>query len=699
MFIYDACIKTWGCWLRAYPRVILPLILLLGCGGLPTTPKDFSGRWLSSDGLTKSLEREWRVENQAPDLELPVSETLERLIKTQDRDQDKRITILDEPTKKFFLEGLWYIQGHYPLSVLLQELKLAQDRGAKTLIVHSQNIYENPVDRTHHMISEVFWDGLTRTIDRAGLLELLRDPKSASEKDFYVYVPFGDSKAANYFKNVAKKLSLEIKKPIEVVRLPKLVSPEYVRTRDGKHGILTLALENDKQPGDFKGVPFVVPGGRFNEMYGWDSYFILLGLLADKRFTLARSIVDNFVYEIRQYGRILNANRTYYLTRSQPPFTTSMIREVFDHWPKTTDPLKARQQSSEKIIWARQAFQAALSEYKNVWMSGPRFILGRGLSRYYGEGIGPCPEVEEGHYDEKIRSLTPANVAPKIFIQQLSRMLADYPKLPMPANLKLFFTHDRSMRESGHDTSHRFSDRAADFLTVDLNSLLYKYETDFAWARQQGLLDSPTTAADWVAKAANRRKMMNDLMWDEKENMFFDFDNYNSQKSRFVSATTFYTLWSKLASDEQARLMLKNALPQLEAAGGVASSSKSSRGAVSVHRPQRQWDYPNGWAPHQIITWYGLKAYGYDEDAHRLIHKWLTMIAESVRDFNGTVPEKYDVVLRTHQVFAEYGNVGTKFSYITKEGFGWMNASFQVGLGMLPTEQMQSLRNQVKPKP
>ena len=81
------------------------------------------------------------------------------------------------------------------------------------------------------------------------------------------------------------------------------------------------------------GVPYVVPGGRFDEMYGWDSYFIVLGLLEDERLDLARGFVDNFTYVIEHYGATLNANRTYYLTRSQPPFFTSMLRAVWEATP------------------------------------------------------------------------------------------------------------------------------------------------------------------------------------------------------------------------------------------------------------------------------------------------------------------------------------------------------------------------------
>ena len=135
----------------------------------------------------------------------------------------------------------------------------------------------------------------------------------------------GDPVAYNYYSELARlRPGLRLK----VERLPAEITPEYVRQLDGKHGLLALGLRR-RADGGLEGVPFVVPGGRFNEMYGWDSYFEALGLLADGRVDLARAMVDNFVYQITHYGKILNANRTYYLTRSQPPFLTSMALAVY----------------------------------------------------------------------------------------------------------------------------------------------------------------------------------------------------------------------------------------------------------------------------------------------------------------------------------------------------------------------------------
>ena len=256
--------------------------------------------------------------------------------------------------------------------------------------------------------------------------------------------------------------------------------------------------------------------------------------------------------------------------------------------------------------------------------------------------------------------------------------------------LDAFFKHDRTVRESGDDTTHRFDDRTADFVSVDLNSLLYKYERDIAELLREvfgGRLEAGDgtiqEASAWEARAERRKELINRYCWDAAAGMFFDYDTRRGERTAYVSATTLYPLWAGLASREQAEALVRRALPLLETAGGIVSSTEASRGPLSVSHPARQWDYPYGWAPHQILTWLGLEAYGYQPVARRLSYRWLYMITRNAADYNGTVPEKYDVVGRTHEVFAEYGNVGTKFSYITREGFGWTNASFQIGRDLL----------------
>jgi alpha,alpha-trehalase len=623
-----------------------------------------------------------------------VRENLDRLLAEEDTDDDQKITVDDtfvkgkgRGDKRFWLIAIngkrYEVVGTYHLSNLLQQLKLAEDAGFEVAQIDFEKIFESPVQRTSRSIREIYWDGLTRTLDGNSLCPTLRDEKIDTGPRRYLYVPHTDPEAFKYFKSFegfpCKARGHFPAFRIKVERL-QAITPEYVRRLDGKHGALSLALKRVFEVG-YVGVPFVVPGGRFNEMYGWDSYFEALGLLVDDRVDLAEAMVDNFVYQITHYGKILNANRSYYLTRSQPPFLTSMALAVYKRLPKTP----------ESKAWLKRAFHAAIKEYYTVWMDG-NHLTPTGLSRYYGSGIGASPEVEKGHFDAiykphadrrdmDVRTFEKKYKAGEITNRELDQ----------------FFIHDRCVRESGHDTTYRWDwtgDRCADFVTVDLNSLLYKIELDIAQTIEKefdGSLKMPQGAEEksskWRDRAKKRKALMIQYLWDEKHGMFFDYDfNKNKKHHVYVSATTFYPLWAGLATKEQAELVVGSALPLLEMPGGVAVSTEKSRGPISTIRPERQWDYPNGWAPHQMLIWQGLINYGYDEIAHRLIYRWLYTITRNAVDYNGTIPEKLDVVKRSHEVFAEYGNVGTKFAYITKEGFGWVNASYQVGLKLLPPD-------------
>jgi len=152
-----------------------------------------------------------------------------------------------------------------------------------------------------------------------------------------------------------------------------------------------------------------------------------------------------------------------------------------------------------------------------------------------------------------------------------------------------------------------------------------------------------------------------------------------------------------VAGPEQTQRVVDTALSELEAPGGLAASSRASVAGAARAAP-RQWDYPFGWAPHQILAWEGLRRKGYSEQANRLTYRWLYMISKNAHDYHGIIPEKFDVVRRSHEVFAEYGNVGSDFSYITREGFGWMNASFQLGRQQLPKNLLDQLNRLVPPE-
>lgn len=621
-------------------------------------------------------------------VQINLGQNLKRLLAQEDTDGDRQITVEDTGPKRFSVIAAngekFEVAGTYRLSNLLQELALAREAGEKEPLLEMERIFEDPVHRTSRMIRDYFWKGLTRTVDEDGLAKILTDEKAGQSSTLRIYVPYSDQQAFDYFQQAAKR---EMASVLEVIRLPQDVTPEYARQLNSKPGLLSLELR--KEGDKLHGLPFVVPGGRFNELYGWDSYFEALGLLIDKQVELARAMVDNFIYEIRHYGKILNANRSYYLTRSQPPFLTSMALAIFENLPPT----------AENRQWLKEAFQTAIHEYHTVWMNPDR-LTGTGLSRYKGSGIGIPPETEPGHFDAILK---PYAARAGLDLQTFTRHYSQG-KIKEP-ELDEYFVHDRAVRESGHDTSYRLDKCAAHLNTVDLNSLLYKYETDIANTIKNEFNDALTMpdgktekSADWHARAEKRKEIMNQLLWNSSRGMFFDYNFMEKKQTTYESATTFYSLWAGIATPQQAELLVRKNLPLFEAPGGIVAGTEASRGAISAERPQRQWDYPNGWAPHQMLVWQGLINYGYQEEARRLAYRWLYMITRNAADYNGTIPEKYDVVSRTHHVFAEYGNVGTDFDYITREGFGWMNASYQLGLTLLAEDQIANLKELIPPE-
>lgn len=614
---------------------------------------------------------------------LKIQSTLQHLLQQEDTDGDKKITIEDNGPKAFKLSATngqdYIVQGTYFLSNLLQELVIAKYENKEVVSLSLSKIEEPPVERISRMIKDYYWNGLTRTIDKSGIEKLLNDTKnnSLTLAKLPIYIPFTDKVAFDYYQ------SLEETIPIKAIKLPAIITPEFVKSTNRNPGILSLKLE--KIDNQIRGVPFVVPGGRFNEMYGWDSYFESIGLLLDDKVELAKAMADNFQYEINHYGKILNANRSYYLTRTQPPFYTSLIRDVFE---KTND-----------IRWLQSHLKTAINEYETVWMVQGKRLTENGLNRYLAEGLGIPPEVEEGHYDALLKPFADQENC------TIEEYTIDYQNNSIENQfLDTYFLHDRSVRESGHDTSYRIEGNCADLNLVELNALLYKYETDFGELISeffQNKFECNSKLYDseyWFEKASIRKNRIIEFCWNPEKELFFDYNHVLKTQSTFISATTLIPLWSKVATKEQAIKLVKKALPLLKAKGGITGSTAESSGEISNTRPHRQWDYPNGWAPHQMMIWKGLLNYGFVDEAQELVYRWLYMITKNAVDYNGTIPEKYDVVEATHKVFSEYGNVGTDFEYISQEGFGWMNASYQYGISLLKDKFKHHLNNLENPK-
>lgn len=224
--------------------------------------------------------------------------------------------------------------------------------------------------------------------------------------------------------------------------------------------------------------------------------------------------------------------------------------------------------------------------------------------------------------------------------------------------------------------------QCADLATVDLNSLLYKYETDIAWTIKETFSDHIDFLTDsrmgpevksssfWFDQADKRKDRINKYLWDAKSGMFHDYNTASEKQTHYKSITTFWALWSGVASADQAKTMVTNILPEFERAGGATSTVKQPYEEFGPAIRQRQWDYPFGWAPHQMTLWDALRRYDYEKEARRLAYRWLYLVTRIAVDYNGTITEKYDVT-RLHidnSVQAEYGNQGVDFEGVPTQG-------------------------------
>ena len=425
--------------------------------------------------------------------------------------------------------------------------------------------------------------------------------------------------------------------------------------------------------------PYVVPGGRFNEMYGWDSYFIVLGLEADHREALAKGMVDNFLFEIEHYGAVLNANRTYYLTRSQPPFLTAMIRAVYEN-PASFPATPAGKIEATK--WLEHAYMMAQKDY-STWIRPEHKAGTTGLARYFDYGTGPVPEMadDSAYYSDVIRWLVAhSQEGGEGFLVKGS----EHPDAAEAARLKVsscdiqssvvcarawaqgyrlsrdFYVGDRAMRESGFDPSNRFgpfSGATHHFAPVCLNSLLYRYERDLEHIAH--LLAQPNEAHRWQLKAKARSINMQRYLWRPKDGVFADFDFTHARSSNYAYISSLYPLWAGVATREQAAQMVAK-LNLFERPGGLSMSNTQTG---------LQWDEPFGWAPTTWISVAGLDAFGFRVEAKRIAAAFnATVDAGFAKD--GTIREKYNVV-------SSSANVQVSTGYKTNViGFGWTNSAY-----------------------
>ena len=551
------------------------------------------------------------------------------------------------------------VRGTYVLSNLLQELTLARTYGRRQIILDESRLFENPVHRLSRLINESFWAALTRNMDGGTLEEAFGHDEDYSPLPVQrrVYVPSSTPDQFDYYAKISGerpdfKLSVEW--------LDNKITPDYLKTLNGKPGLLSLAtkLLPSTSTGlhNLKGLSYVTSGQRRDHLYGWDSYFNVLGLIAGGKVEPATSLVQHLCFCIKHYGIIPQANRTYYLSRSCPPLLTDMASRVYEK-------IKHEQNSLEFL---RAALLASIKEYHGVWIAPPRLDPITGLSRYRTGGAGIPLDLRKQLKPELETYASKYGVSLDAFVDAYNLGTVEDP------DLYTFLMHERAMQESGHSNSYRFRGRCADLVTIDLNSLLYKYEKDIAriirhyfkdhldvppemcvgTMPSEGYVDRSTL---WERRARRRKQAIDSYLWNEAKGMYFDYDCVNKLQTKYESATTFWALWAGTASPSQAAKLVSQALPLFEAIGGILAGTEESCGHTGLERTGLEWDYPYGWAPHQVLVWIGLQRYGYQEEAQRLTYKWLFTILKPFVDYNGVIEESYNV---TQEVDPQRRGVG-----------------------------------------
>jgi alpha,alpha-trehalase len=382
--------------------------------------------------------------------------------------------------------------------------------------------------------------------------------------------------------------------------------------------------------------PYVVPGGRFGEMYYWDSYFTMLGLAASGRHDLLHAMADNFAYLIDTYGLVPNGTRTYYLSRSQPPVFALMV-ELFESEGVKAASHYLPQLRKEYAFWMDGADELGSDE---AHRHAVRLPDGAVLNRYWDERDTPREESFIEDVTTARRSGRP--------VHEVYREL-------------------RSAAASGWDFSSRWLDddkrletiRTTAILPIDLNSFLYKLETKIAELSKA--LGDAGTAADFAHKAASRRNAIVQYMWNQEAGAFFDFDWQRKQMRGNLTAATAAPLYVRLASQEQADRVAATLTARMLKDGGIATSEIVSG---------QQWDQPNGWAPLQWLAIRGLDHYGQKTLSADLAHRWLNVVAKLYRSESKLV-EKY--LLRVAAPEAVVGGGGGGGEYPLQDGFGWTN--------------------------
>jgi alpha,alpha-trehalase len=377
--------------------------------------------------------------------------------------------------------------------------------------------------------------------------------------------------------------------------------------------------------------PYVVPGGRFRELYYWDSYFTMLGLAESGRTDLLEDMVQNFGDLIDSYGHMPNGTRSYYLTRSQPPFFFAMVGLLSPMNPAAAFARYLPQLKTEYAFWmeGEKDLPAGAAHRRVVALDD-----GSILNRYWDDSDAPRDES----YREDIAQAQATPRDPRESYREI-----------------------RAGAESGWDFSSRwFADSrtlasidTTEIIPIDLNALLFGLENAIrAGCERAGDHDC---AEDYARRAAARRAAIDRYLWDQSRGVYLDYRWTLKQRIDRISAATLYPLFTRVASEAQAASVAKAAEEELLKAGGIVATTLDTG---------QQWDAPNGWAPLQWIAVAGLTNFGRSLLAEKVACRWMVNVSRVYRQ-TGKLLEKYDVIATDRP--------GGGGEYPTQDGFGWTN--------------------------
>jgi alpha,alpha-trehalase len=391
--------------------------------------------------------------------------------------------------------------------------------------------------------------------------------------------------------------------------------------------------------------PYIVPGGRFREIYYWDSYFTMLGLEKDHHSEMIKDMLDNFSYLIDTYGYIPNGNRTYYLGRSQPPFFPLMVSVLADATSDTIFIHYLSVMEKEYKFWMDGADE--LSGPGDTFRRVVKLDEGEVLNRYWSDSDIPRSES----YSEDIRTAKEA--------------MKHFPG----TNLNDVYRNLRATAESGWDFTCRwlspdsagewklYTVHTTDIIPVDLNSLMYNMELTLSETYK--LKGDTAKALFYSNKSEQRKKAMMKYCWNEQKGFFMDYDFKTKEQTGVLSLAGMYPLFFHIASPGQAGKVAANIRQAFLKPGGVVPTLVNTG---------EQWDNPNGWAPLEWITIAGLRNYSINDLASTIRERWLA-INRKVYRATYKMLEKYDVVDTTKKSGGG--------EYPTQDGFGWTNGVYQ----------------------